>query len=250
MSYGTCGLEALGHLAMDEINRLFSTYLAGAGGDLPANPEPLEGDKADSVSLAPWGFYELKRAFQLRFLNIIWSASPKEEWHRVKENKRETSAKGGLLWLARDCIRMSELDQAEDFLQRYGRQNSKDYRAACGLGFVHIEWGSYSSAVDCFTEALSQETTPVQKTYLLLLLSRIHTITGDHDKALEALKEALRIEPYCLEARFEEVVRYFQLGQTSEAGSRLLRLLHFSTRILRRGPDIPGTGGIPVFNYP
>jgi len=146
----------------------------------------------------------------------------------VKENKRETSAKGGLLWLARDCIRTSELDEAEDFLQRYARQNSKDYRTACGLGFVHIERGSYTSAADCFTEALSQETTPVRKTYLLLLLSRIYTITEDHDKVLGALKEALRTEPYCLEARFEEIVRYFQLRQTSEAGSRLLKLVHFA----------------------
>jgi tetratricopeptide (TPR) repeat protein len=228
LSYAASGLEALGHLTMDEINRLFSTYLAGAGGDLPAHPEPLEADKTDPVSLAPWGFYELKRAFQLRFLNIIWSASPKDDWYRVKESKRETSAKGGLLWLARDCIRMSELAEAEDFLQRHARQNLKDYRTACGLGFVHIEWGSYSSAVDCFTEALSQETTPVQKTHLLLLLSRIYAITGDHDKVLGTLKEALRIEPYCLEARFEEIVRYFQSGLTSEAGSRLLKLLHLS----------------------
>jgi tetratricopeptide (TPR) repeat protein len=228
LSYGTCGLEALGHLAMDEINGLFSTYLAGAKGDLPASQEPLETDKEDPAFLAPWSFYELKRAFQLRFLNIIWSASPKEDWYRVKENKRETSAKGGLLWLARDCIRMSELDEAEDFLERYARENSKDYRTACGLGFVHIERRGYTSAVDCFTEALSQETTPVQKTYLLLLLSRIYTLTADHDRALEALKEALRIDPYCLEARFEEIVRYFQLGQMSEAGSRLLKLLHFA----------------------
>jgi class 3 adenylate cyclase/tetratricopeptide (TPR) repeat protein len=228
LSYGTCGLEALGHLTMDEINRLFSTYLAGAGGDLPANPESFETDKEDPVALAPWSFYELKRAFQLRFLNIIWSASPKEDWYKVKENKRETSANGGLLWLARDCIRMSELDEAEDFLERYARQNSKDYRTACGLGFVHIEWGSYTSAADCLTEALSRETTPVQKTYLLLLLSRIYSCAEDHDKALRVLKKALRIEPYCLEARFEEIVRYFQLRQPSEAESRLLNLLHLS----------------------
>ena len=228
LSYGTCGLEALGHLAMDEINGLFSTYLAGAKGDLPASQEPLETDKEDPAFLAPWSFYELKRAFQLRFLNIIWSASPKEDWYRVKENKRETSAKGGLLWLARDCIRMSELDEAEDFLERYARENSKDYRTACGLGFVHIERKGYTSAVDCFTEALSQETTPVQKTYLLLLLSRIYTISEDREKAIGALKEALRIEPYCLEARFEEIVQYFQLGQTSDAGGRLLKLLHLA----------------------
>jgi tetratricopeptide (TPR) repeat protein len=213
---------------MDEINHLFSTYLAGAGGDLPANPEPLETDKKDPVSLVPWSFYELKRVFQLRFLNIIWSASPKDDWHRVKENKRETSAKGGLLWLARDCIRTSQLDEAEDLLQRYARQDSDDYRAACGLGFVNIEWDKYTPAADFFTEALSKETTAVQKTYLLLLLSRIYARIEDHDKASRTLKEALRIEPYCLEARFEEIVRYVQLRQPSEAASRLLKLIRFS----------------------
>ena len=117
------------------------------------------------------------------------------------------------------------------------------------MGFVHIEWGSYTSAADCFTEALDQETTPVQQTYLLLLLSRVYTITEDHDKALGALKDALRIEPYCLEARFEEIVRYFQLRQPSRPEAASLSC-STSPRILRRGPYIPRAGGIPVFIYP
>ena len=132
------------------------------------------------------------------------------------------------MWLARDCIRASLLEEAEDFLTRYGREHARDYRTACGFGFVHLERGSYTRAADFFTEALGSRITPVQKTYLLLLLSRIYTYIGDEDRALAALKEALRTEPYCLEARFEEIVRYFQRGQPSDAMSRLLKLLRFA----------------------
>ncbi len=228
LPYSACGLDALGRLGMDEVNRLFSAYLARAGGDLPADPEPLQTDGPYPVSLAPLSFYELKRVFQLRFVNLIWCASSKDDWHKVKERRRETSAKGGILWLARDCIRVSRLDEAEDFLRCYGRDNSRDYRTACGFGFVHIERGSYASAADFFTEALGLAVAPVQKTYLLLLLSRIYACDEDYNKALGALKEALRAEPYCLEARFEEIIRYFQSGRQSDAMSRLLKLLALS----------------------
>ncbi len=228
LPYRACGLEALASLSMAEINNLFSTYLAQAGKDLSTNPEPPEAGNEYFLDLAPWSFYELKRVFQLRFLNLVWCASSRDDWYKMKENKRETSAKGGTLWLARDCIRVSQLNEAEDFLARFGREHVKDYRMACGLAFVHIERGSWEFAADFCNEALALDVTPLQRTYLLLLLSRVYAFSKDVDKSSWALKEALRTEPYCLEARFEEMVRCFQEGQPTDAVSRLFKLLRFS----------------------
>jgi class 3 adenylate cyclase/tetratricopeptide (TPR) repeat protein len=228
LSYRTRGLEGLGYLPMEEINRLFSQYLSQAGTDLPVIPEPLGKEKEDLLYLAPWSFYELKRVFQIRFMNLIWNAAPKEDWHKLREGKREGSHQGGMLWLARDCIRTSDLDEAESLLARYGRQNPRDYRVPCGLGFVKMERGNYLSAADFFTEAINQETNQVQKTYMFLLLSRIYELIAAPDKAQDMVREALSLEPYCPEAKFEEVIGCFRLKRQNEALSRLLKLIHIS----------------------
>jgi tetratricopeptide (TPR) repeat protein len=219
------GLDKLGYLAMDEINRLFSIYLVKAGADLPATPEPAGKDREERIYLAPWGFYELKRAFQLRFLTVIWNASQKDDWFRARESRREGFPEGGTLWLARDCITLSQFDEAERFLMRYGRQNPWDYRTLCGLGFVKIERGNYGSAADLFNEALDRQLTPLQRTYILLLLSRVYELAADAGRAHEMLREALRLEPYCPEGRFEEVIGYFRLSRQAEAVSRLMNLV-------------------------
>ncbi len=161
-------------------------------------------------------------------MNVIWSASPRDEWYKVREVGRETSAKGGVLWIARDCIRVSDLNEAEKLLMRYGRQNRDDYRAACGLAFIKMEREEYRDAHDLFREALDQAASPVQKTYLHLLMSRIWELLEKRDKSLEALKEAIRIEPYCLEAKFEDAARHFQLGRQTEGLNRLIKLLKLS----------------------
>jgi len=225
LPYATHGLARLGRLSMAEINDLFARYLDEAGEGLPA---PAEADGEDPAYLAPWGFYELKKVFQIRYMNVIWSASPKDDWHKVRESGRETSAKGGVLWIARDCIRASDLGEAEKLLTRYSRQNWKDYRSACGLAFISVEQGEYRTAGDRFREALNQAASPAQKTYINLLVSRIYELLGKRDKSLEALKEALRIEPYCLEARFEEVIRHFQMERQTDGLNRLAKLLQFS----------------------
>jgi class 3 adenylate cyclase/tetratricopeptide (TPR) repeat protein len=225
LPYGTHGLEGLGRLSMGEINGLFERYLDEAGGKLPA---PAEADAEDPAYLAPWGFYELKKVFQIRFMNVIWSALPRDDWYRVRESGRETSAKGGVLWIARDCIRVSDLNEAEKLLTRYSRQNWQDYRSACGLAFIRMERGEYRDAGDFFRDALNQSASPVQKTYIYLLISRIYELLEKRDKSLEALKEALRIEPYCLEARFEEAIRHFQMGRQTEGLNRLAKLLQLS----------------------
>jgi hypothetical protein len=224
LPYATNGLEQLGHLSMDEINRIFSDYRSQAGDDLGVIPEPASKEE-DLTYLAPWAFYELKRAFQLRFLDVIWNALAKEDWHKARESKREGSPEGGMLWLARDCIRTSRLEEAEDLLKRYGRKNGADYRGLCGLAFVKIEKENYLTAGDFLIEALNMQTTPLHKTYLLLLLSRVHEFAGDANKSEDRLKDALGIEPYCPEATFELVIRYFRGRREADAVNRLIKLI-------------------------
>ncbi len=225
LPYATNALERLGHLSMDEINRLFSDYLSEAGNDLPLMAEPVSKDE-NLTYLAPWAFYDLKRAFQLRFLDVVWNALPKEDWHKARETRREGSPEGGMLWLARDCIRTSRLEEAEDLLKRYGRKNQQDYRTLCGQAFVKIEKESYLTAGDLLIEALNLPTTPVQKTYILLMLSRVLEFGGDQSKSDERLRDALGIEPFCPEATFELVIRYFRGRRETDAANRVIKLIH------------------------
>ena len=117
LPYATTGLERLGYLSMGEINRLFSDYLNRSGEDLPVIPEPSSKGDQDLAFLAPWSFYELKRVFQLRFLDVVWNASPKVDWHKARERRGEGFPEGGMLWFARDCIRTSRLEEADDLFE-------------------------------------------------------------------------------------------------------------------------------------
>lgn len=225
LAYGSTGFERLGYLSMDEINRVFSDYLNRSGEELPVIPEP--GPKGDGslAYLAPLSFYELKRVFQLRFLDVVWNASSKADWHKARERRVEGFPEGGMLWLARDCIRTGRIEEAEDLLSRYGRRNQGDYRTSCGLAFAKIEKESYVTAADFLNEALNQPAGNLQRTYLLLLLSRVYEFIPDLSKAEEKLKDALAIEPFCPEATFEQIIKYFRGRREADATNRLVKLI-------------------------
>ena len=226
LTYAACGLERLGYLSMDEINRLFSEYLGKSGEDLAVTPPPVSKEDQSLTYLAPLSFYELKRVFQLRFLDVVWNASQRADWHKARERKVEGFPEGGMLWLARDCIRTSRIEEAEELLRRYGRKNLSDYRTSCGLAFVKIENESYVTAVDFLNEALNQPIGNLQRTYLLLLLSRVYEFIPDLSKSDEKLKDALRMEAVCPEALFELIIRLFRGRREADAVSRLVKLIH------------------------
>jgi hypothetical protein len=226
LPYATNGLERLSYLSMGEINSLFSDYLKQSGDDLPAPVDPPSNGDPSLAHLAPWGFYELKRVFQLRFLDVVWNASSKSDWHKARERRGEGFPEGGMLWYAKDCIRTSRLEEAEELLRRYGRMAVGDYRAACGFVFIGIEKESYIKAADVIYEVLEQNIGNLQRTYLLLLLSRIYQFIPNLSRADEKLRDALRVEPYCPEAMFEQIIRHFQAGKEAEGTKRLLKLIH------------------------
>lgn len=217
------GLEQLGYLSLDEMNDLFSDYLRRASDELPVIVPSSGADQ--EYFLAPLSFYDLKKPFQLRFLHAVWNARSKDEWHKVRESRKESSNEGGMLWLALDCIRTSQLEQAEDLLTRHSQRTIKDYRVQCGLAITRIEREYYSEAVGLLNEALGFELTGLQRAYVLLLLYRVHEMMGDQGRAYEKLRDALRVESFSPEAIFLDVARLFSEKRQAEGVARLLKLV-------------------------
>lgn len=218
----TKALEKLGYLSFDTINRLFFNYIAGRGSKPEPDKEP-ETETDRSIQLAHYGFYELKRHLQLRFFTNIWNAT-NENWNKIKETGTEED-KGGFLWIALDCLRVSNLAKAKVLLKSSLEKYPKDYRPYCATGFLNMEKDEFLAAEHYFDKALDYATTEPQKIFLLLLLCRLYDIHDRPFKAEEKIREILLMNPFCEEARYQDIIFKFKGEKEAEALRRLIKLI-------------------------
>jgi len=209
----TDALKKLGYLSLDKINRLFYHYLSGADTD----------HEEASNLLAYYGFYELKSIFQLRFFRTIWDSNI-EDWEKVKKG-RVHKAKGGLVWLGQDCIRVSSLDQAEVFLKTHMEKDPKDYKVYCAIGFLYIEKNNLLQARAYFDKALGYATTKPQKIFLLFLLSRLYDLNNETEEAEKKIKKIFFLYPQCPEAIYQDIIFKFRKGLGEKALSELIKFI-------------------------
>jgi len=218
----TQALNQLGYFSFDTINRLFFNYIAS----IRSRPESGNGSETDTDRSTPWayyGFYELKRTFQLRFFTSIWNATG-DSWNKIKETTTEGD-KGGLVWIALDCLRVSNLARAKTLLESSLEKDPKDYRPYCATGFLNIDKNNFLGAEYHFDKALDYAKTKPQKIFLLLLLSRLYDVHDRPFKADEKIREILFIDPRCPEAIYQDVIFKFRDGKDAEALSRLIKLI-------------------------
>ena len=218
----TPALEKLGYFSFDRINRLFLNHIA----ETRPNPEAAEAPQNDpdgSTLLASYAFFELKRIFQLRFFANIWNASD-ENWSKIKETGTDED-KGGFLWIALDCLRVSNYAQAETFLESCLAKYQKDYRSYCAMGFLNVEKNDFLRAEYYFDKALECANTKPQRIFLLFLLSRLYDVNDRPFKASEKIKEILFINTHCEDARYQDIIFKFREKKNSEALRRLIKLI-------------------------
>ena len=218
----TRALEKLGYLSFDTINRLFLSYISGRRPNAEPDKEP-EMDTDGSTHLAYYAFCELKRVFQLRFFTNMWDAMD-ENWNKIKETSPEED-KGGLLWIALDCLRVSNLDQAEAYLESALAKYPGDYRPYCAMGFLNVEKNDFLGAEHYFDKALDNARTKPQKIFLLLLLSRLYDVHDRPFKAVEKIREILFINRHCEDAKYQDIIFKFREEKNSETLRRLIKLI-------------------------
>jgi class 3 adenylate cyclase len=221
----THALEGLGYLSLEEINELFFKYLIAEGVDFDISMHIEDARPSKSVALAHFGFFELKRIFQLRFFRTIWDATG-EEWNKIREIKGESD--GGIAWLAQDSLRVFDIKRAESILKEALKNNSTDYRIYCATGYLHMEKNNYNQAESYFNEALSYTSSNSQKIFLLLLLSRIYILNKDYDNARKKIKSILTQNPGCIDAVYQDVLLKFYEGKDKLALQKLLRLIKYN----------------------
>lgn len=220
----TDALNKLGYLSLDTINHLFFKYLAEESSDVTAELETgKDKDAGSSTMLAQYGFYDLKRVFQIRFFRTIWDVGS-NIWDNVKKS-RDDEGKGGFAWLAYDCLRVSNLPQAESFLKTSLEEETEDYKVYCAMGFLNVEQNNDFRAEYYFSKALDYAKYKPQKIFLLLLLSRLYDLNGDYVKAREKINDITPIDPDCPEAAYQDIIFKFRQGRKDEAIKRLIRLI-------------------------
>jgi class 3 adenylate cyclase/tetratricopeptide (TPR) repeat protein len=223
----TNGLSEMGYLSTTELRSRFAVN----GPDIvrPLSPDrdiiaaSLSADQSDrSGKLAFEAFYEVNEVFQLRFMRNIWY-SDAADWKEVTP----AGGPGGgteFLWLGEENLRAGKYGDALIMFNKALAQAAEDYRPHTGLGFLAIEQGDLITASHQFQKALACTLTPVQRSYLLLLLARIHELKGNFDDAVDAVRQALAVAPDFLEAQYRQAVLLARKGGIAEALS-LIRAL-------------------------
>jgi class 3 adenylate cyclase/tetratricopeptide (TPR) repeat protein len=217
----TNALNQLGYLSIDELNTTFYHYIMEEKGS-EESLHTVDLFTEGSLSLAASGFFELKRIFQLRFFRSFWNTSH-EEWNKVRKNRNQSE--GGLIWLAQDSLRVSELTKAESMLSSAMNKYPLDYRVYVASGFLHIEKNDLSRAEYYFSEASTVANTNVQKAFTLLLLSRLYWIAGNLQKAHEKVQRVLSLDIDSVDALYQDMVFKFLQGKDKIASQRLSRLV-------------------------
>ncbi|MBN2124724.1 MAG: hypothetical protein JW821_10550 [Deltaproteobacteria bacterium] len=218
----TEGLNRLGYLTLEEINRAFFTFLSE--GVLHLESDAEIGLNANRP--AEWAFlsfYELKTVCQLRFFRTIWNAR-EENWNKIRERK-DDRGNGGLVWIGQDCIRVSNLDQAESILKETLKKDPMDYKAYCGLGFLNVEKDEPGEAKHYFKKALEYVRTGPQKIFMLFLLARLYEIENDQLRAEDMVRKILQINPHCPEAVYKDILFQFRRGKEGAALQQLSDLI-------------------------
>jgi hypothetical protein len=217
-------IDRMGYLNIHEINNLFFNYIYEIGSDNARRFDTGTWNKDEmSPQWAHYCFYELNSVFQLRFFRTLWNL-PDENWKDVKE-KIETRDKGGLLWLALDCLRVSNFTQANTILGEVISKQPTDYKAFCLAAFLNIELNDLGQANIFLKKSYELARTTPQKIFILFLRSRIYRLNREQIRAREMIRRITRLSPYCHEALYQDIIYSFKYGNRAVALQHLMRLI-------------------------
>jgi class 3 adenylate cyclase len=215
-------LGRLGYFSIHSIEEL-ARRIQNPPEDIKVSPQAFSVEsQLTKHELTAHAFYDLTRAYQLRFHQTVWNTNAKT-WETMPTAIIENQ--GGFAWLAQDSLRVGSFDKARSFVNLALERKPRDFKAWCISGFLNIENGNNTAACSDFETALECADAGVPKTYVSLMLSRLYKFTGDRERFREMLSAILASDPTCREAQYEDTIVRFSDNSEKPAIQRLVRLI-------------------------
>ncbi len=212
-------IEKLGYIPIAELFTELNQYLPGIVKPLESSKEDdrfsilFNGSPSDQYSIYFFSFYEVCEIFQLRSLHNIFF---EKKVHDSKV-KRQSGDKQSELLLGEDCLRVSRLEEADEWFKKALNESEKDYRPLIGLGILAIENYNPESAVTYFNNALAFSLNDMQKSCIHILIARVYEIAGAFSNCLTELEKSLSFSSNHHSGRFYKASVLCQMKKTSEA---------------------------------
>lgn len=214
-------LTRMGYWPVERINRAFFAWLTA---EPPVAMESLEGARREPPALTAYKCHlDLGFVHQLRFFMLLWGAAG-EDWEAVRRITG-SRGRGGPLWLALDCLRTGNLDQAEYLMDNARSRYGKDYRAHCLQGLVHMEKGQQEKAEADLARAEDYTHTEPQKIFTGLLRVRLLESFGETIRAEKAVRKLASRHSGCADVRFYALKYRLREGSDRRALGELTALI-------------------------
>jgi hypothetical protein len=218
----TQAFDKLRYLSVRQINALFSDSIARGLDEVRHRWENTE-DIPDAYFNAYYAFYDIKRVYQLRFFRVIVGYRG-NDWQMATTMNVESN--GEALWIAIDHLRTGNLAQAESLLQKLNEENPNRFIVNMAMGYLNVEKGYYTYALDSFNNAYKNTETKPRKILALLLMCRINDLyLKDTRAAGEQIGLIRMLECDCPEAIYQDIVMRMRHEKDSDAIIRLIHLI-------------------------
>ncbi len=220
-------INKLKYLSVRNLNTLFRDAFS-RGLDTVRYRWEQNADVTDSFFDAYYGFYDIKRVFQLRFGRVCMNYKG-DDWNHAVKSKRGIGS--GSMWVALDYLRTGDVSRAETLLQALHEENPHSFETNLAMGYLNIEKGHHIHALDSFKDANKYAHTRPRQILSLLLAFRTNCLYfNDLESAREQIRLIRNIDRNCPEAEYQEIV----LRMGDEKDSSVIKQL---TGHIRKYPE-------------
>ncbi|MGX9366643.1 tetratricopeptide repeat protein [Desulfoplanes sp. PS50] len=183
----------------------------------------------DDASVVMTAFFEINAPCQLRTMRLVWRSKGKDWPRGLKElMPQEDDAS----WAGLHRLRNGDLATATTHLETFLQNSPRNYKGKTLQGLIAMERGQFKNALGFWKEAEELSFTSLHRSYHMYLRARLHEVMQEYEKAMHLYREAVRMSPAMLEAKYRQAACLLKMGFAEQALGIFLDLIEEDPRVM------------------